>query len=292
MDVIVRDGATGATLGFGSATFEVAKSATVTGVRPNAEVYRDGDTMSIVTRAAGNLEGLRMRVEIRDDLGRLLHREEKVTPGEKAFFYRLDDFVGKKARVTASLVDGERVVDELRATPVVVVQAERRRKEYQGLMSFEDPRPFLAEIRQRRMRGRAMDSGFTWGGKVNDSLEVPRGWFGVYWYDRGPTTPEGMEKAIADFARTGDMASLQYLTKKELFKRSGDKRFLVRSPSLDDPEVLRTLADGAKTAARNKAVYNMDYYFVGDEGSLDLVRGSRGLLLRAAHPRELQALAP
>jgi len=268
LDVIVRDGATGPTLGFGSTTFDVPRPATVTGVRPNAEVYRDGDTMIIVTRAAGRLEGLRMRVEVRDDLGRLLYREEKVTPGEKAFFYRLDDFVGKKARVTASLVDGERVVDELRATPVVVVQAQRRRKEYQGLMSFEDPRPFLAETRQRRMRARAMDSGFTWGGKVNDSLEVPRGWFGVYWYDRGPTTPEGMEKAIHDFERTGDLTSLQYLTKKELFKRTGDKRFLVRSPSLDDPEVLRTLADGARTAARNKAVYNMDYYFVGDEGSL------------------------
>ncbi|HEY6555397.1 MAG TPA: beta-galactosidase, partial [Vicinamibacteria bacterium] len=267
LDVIVRDPG-GATLGFGSATFEIPKTATVTGVRPNAEVYREGDTMSIVTRAAGKLEGLRMRVEVRDDLGRLLHAEEKPTPGEKAFVYRLDDFVGKKAKVTASLVDGARVIDQLRAAPVVVVQAERRRKEYQGLMSFEDPRPFLAETRQRRMRARAMDSGFTWGGKVNDSLEVPRGWFGVYWYDRGPTTPEGMEKAIADFERTGDFASLQYLTKKELFKRTGDKRFLVRGPSLDDPEVQRTLADGARTAARNKAVYNMDYYFVGDEGSL------------------------
>jgi Beta-galactosidase trimerisation domain/Beta-galactosidase len=268
LDVIVRDGASGATLGFGTATFDTPKAATVTGVRPNAEVYREGDTMTLVTRAAGKLEGLRMRVEVRDDLGRLLHADEKTTPGEKAFFYRLDDFVGKKALVTASLVEGERVVDQLRAAPVVVVQAERRRKEYQGLMSFEDPRPFLAETRQRRMRARAMDSGFTWGGKVNDSLEVPRGWFGVYWYDRGPTTPEGMEKAIADFQRTGDASSLQYLTKKELYKRTGDKRFLVRSPSLDDPEVLRTLADGARTAARNKAVYNMDYYFVGDEGSL------------------------
>jgi hypothetical protein len=268
LDVIVREGAEGPTLGFGSATFEVAKGATVTGVRPSAEVYREGDTLSVVTRAAGKLDGLRMRVEVRDDLGRLVHREEKATPGEKAFIVRLDDFVGKKAQVTASLVDGDRIVDQLRAAPVVVVQAERRRKEYQGLMSFEDARPFLAETRQRRMRALAMDSGFTWGGKVNDSLEVPRGWFGVYWYDRGPTTPEGMEAAIHEFERTGDVSSLQYLTKKELFKRTRDKRFLVRSPSLDDPEVLRTLADVSRTAARNKAVYNMDYYFVGDEGSL------------------------
>jgi hypothetical protein len=268
VDVIVRDRAGGATLGFGSAVFEVAKEATVTGVRSGAEVYREGDTLSVVTRAAGALDGLRMRIEVRDDLGRLVHREEKATPGEKAFFVRLDDFVGRKAEIAASLLEGDRIVDQLRAAPVLVVQASRRRKEYQGLMSFEDPRPFLAPIRQRRMRAVAMDSGFTWGGKVNDSLEVPRGWFGVYWYDRGPTTPEGMEKAIREFERTGDLSSLQYLTKKELFKRTGDKRFLVRSPSLDDPEVLRTLTDVSRTSARNKAVYNMDYYFVGDEGSL------------------------
>ena len=31
---------------------------------------------------------------------------------------------------------------------------------------------------------------------------MPRGWFGVYWYDRGPTTPEGMEQAIAEFQKT------------------------------------------------------------------------------------------
>ena len=113
-----------------------------------------------------------------------------------------------------------------------------------------------------------MDSGFTWGGEVNDSLDVPRGYFGVYWYDRGPTTPDALERAIQEYQATGDAGALQYLTKKELFRRTGDKRFLTRSPSLDDPSVLRLLADTSRTAARNKAVYNMNYYFVGDEGSL------------------------
>ena len=74
--------------------------------------------------------------------------------------------------------------------------------------------------------------------------------------------------AIAEFQRTGDFESLTYLVKKELYRRTGDKRFLVRLPSLDDPQVQARLADLSRTAARNKAVYNMDYYFVGDEGSL------------------------
>jgi len=90
----------------------------------------------------------------------------------------------------------------------------------------------------------------------------------VYWYDRGPTTPEGMEKAITEFQKAGDVDSLAYLVKKELYRRTGETRFLVRSPSFDDPVVGRRLFDLARTSARAKAVYNMDYYFVGDEGSL------------------------
>jgi hypothetical protein len=90
----------------------------------------------------------------------------------------------------------------------------------------------------------------------------------VYWYDRGPTTPEGMEQAIAEYQRKGDFEALGYLTKKELFKRTGDKKFLQRTPSFNDPRFLQTLSDIVRAAARNKARYNMDYYFVGDEGSL------------------------
>ena len=56
--------------------------------------------------------------------------------------------------------------------------------------------------------------------------------------------------------------------KKELYRRTGETRFLARSPSFDDPLVRERLFDLGRTAARAKAVYNMDYYFVGDEGSL------------------------
>jgi hypothetical protein len=269
VDVIVREAPGGATLDFGAATFEVDKPATVTAVKPNAAAYRAGDTMSIVTRAAGQLEGLKLRLEVRDDLGRLLHAEEKPTPGERYFFYRLDDFLGKRATLSASLVDaGGRVVDRKEAAPVVVTPRERRQKEYRASLSFESSRHGQGRIRLRRLRAQGMDDGFTWGGAVNDGLDIPRGYFGVYWYDRGPTTPEGLEKAIAAFERTGDFSGLQYLTKKELYRRTHDTRYLVRGPSLDDPQTLRVLADVSRAAARGKAVYGMDYYFVGDEGSL------------------------
>ena len=269
VDLVVRDASSGTTLDFGAASFDVPRSASVTGLRTNAEVYRRGDTMSVVTRAAGPLEGLRMRVRFTDDLDRVVHVEEKTTRGERYFFYPLEDFVGRRVQVTAELVDaGGRVVDQLRHAPLPVVARERRQKEYQALLSFETPVHHQSALRLRRLRAQAMTSGFTWGGKVNDELEIPRGYFGVYWYDRGPTTAEGMEKAIAEFQRTQDFDALSYLAKKELFKRTGDKRFLVRRPELDDPATLRLLQDVSRSAARTKAAYEMDYYFVGDEGSL------------------------
>ena len=269
VDVIVRDPATGATLQWGWAGLDTPKAASLSGLRPNATVYREGDTMSLVARAAGDLAGLTVRVRFGDDLGRLRAVEEAPARGERTFFHRLDHVLGKRVVVEAELVDaGGRVVDTMRHEPIVVAARERRKNEYRGLLSFETPVHYFAERRLRLLRERAMDTGFTWGGEVNDELHMPRGWFGVYWYDRGPTTPEGMEKAIADFQKTGDVESLAYLVKKELYRRTGETRFLVRSPSFDDPLVRERLFDLSRTAARSKAVYNMDYYFVGDEGSL------------------------
>jgi hypothetical protein len=268
-DVILKDLSGGTTLDWGTTTFTAAKQATVTTVRTNGQVYQEGDTLSIVTNVAGNLTGLKVRVKVEDDLERVIYQEEKNTEGEKYFFCPLRNFLGKWAQIKAELVDARgTVVDQLRAKPVMVVQKERRQKEYTAQLSFETPRHFWKTPRLHTMHELGIDSGFTWGGSVNNSLDIPRGYFGVYWYDRGPTTPEGVNQAIAQYEKTGDFNSLQYLTKKELYKRTGDKKFLARTPCLDDPAVLDLLASVSRTAARNKAPYQMDYYFVGDEGSL------------------------
>ena len=269
VQVIARDPATGATLQWGWAGIETPRPAALAYLRANAAVYREGDAMSVVVRAAGDLAGLAERVHFGDDLGRLRAVEEAPARGERTFFHRLDHVLGKRVVVSAELLDAKgRVVDELRHEPIVVAARDRRTNDYRGLLSFETPVHYFAERRLRLLREQAMDTSFTWGGDVNDELNMPRGWFGVYWYDRGPTTPEGMEKAIAEFEKTGDVDSLPYLVKKELYRRTGEARFLVRNPSFDDPVVLERLFALGRTAARAKAVYNMDYYFVGDEGSL------------------------
>jgi hypothetical protein len=268
-NVIVRDAQSGVTLNWGAATFLTPKRAMMTLAKPAVDVYRNGETLSAVLRAAGDLSGLQMRMKVEDDLGRLLAILSKPARGERTFTYALTDFLGKFALVKAELVD-ERgaVVDQLRAKPVMVVQDTRRAKEYTALVSFGGTKHYLQDAQMRMVHDLAADTGFTWGGDVDNSLAIPRGTFGVYWYDRGPTTPEGMERAIAEYQRTGDFEALGYLTKKELFKRSGDKKFLRRTPSFNDPAFMQALSDIVRAAARNKARYNMDYYFVGDEGSL------------------------
>ncbi|MFL6208625.1 MAG: beta-galactosidase trimerization domain-containing protein [Pyrinomonadaceae bacterium] len=268
-NVIIRDATDGATLNWGAVTFQTSKRAMMTLAKPAVDVYRRGETLSAVLRATGDLSGLRMRMQVADDLGRLLGVVTRPARGERTFTFPLTDFLGKTALVTAELID-ERgaVVDQLRAKPVMVVQAARREQEYTALVSFGGTKHYLQDAQARMVRGVASDTGFTWGGDVDNSLNIPRGTFGVYWYDRGPTTPEGMNQAIAEYERTKDFEALGYLTKKELYKRTGDKTFLRRTPSFNDPAFMQTLADIVRAAARNKARYNMDYYFVGDEGSL------------------------
>ncbi len=268
-NVIIRDPQAGTTLNWGAATFETPKRAMMTQAKPAVDVYKRGETLSAVLRATGDLSGLQMRMHVSDDHGRLLGTIAKPARGERTLTYTLADFLGKFAIVTGELVD-ERgaVVDQLRAKPVMVVQDVRRPKEYTALVSFGGTKHYLQDAQMRMVRGAAADTGFTWGGDVDNSLNIPRGTFGVYWYDRGPTTPEAMERAIAEYQRTGDFEALGYLTKKELFKRTGDKKFLRRTPSFNDPGFMSTLSDIVRASARNKARYNMDYYFVGDEGSL------------------------
>ena len=268
-NAIVRDAQTGATLDWGAATFKSPKRAMLTMARPAVEVYERGETLSAVVRAAGDISGLQMRLSVSDDLGRLLAVVTRPARGERTFTAPLKNFLGKSALVSAELVD-ERgaVVDQLRAKPVMVVQAVRRQKEFDPLVSFGGTKHYLQDAQMRQVRAVAADTGFTWGGDVDNSLHIPRGSFGVYWYDRGPTTPEALEKAIAEYRRTGDFEALGYLTKKELYRRTGDKKFLRRTPSFNDPAFLKSLADITRATARNKARYQMDYYFVGDEGSL------------------------
>ena len=268
-DVIIRDAKDNSTLNWGAATFTAAKRAMMTSAKPGVDVYKRAETLSAVLRASGTLSGLQMRMQVSDDLGRLLGSISAPAHGERTFTFPLRDFLGKFALISGELVD-ERgaIVDQVRAKPVMVVADVRRVKEYTPLVSFGGTKHYQQDAQMRMVRGAAADTGFTWGGDVDNSLNIPRGTFGVYWYDRGPTTPDAMERAIADYQKTGDFESLGYLTKKELYKRTGDKKFLQRTPSFNDPVIRKNLADIVRAAARNKARYNMDYYFVGDEGSL------------------------
>ena len=292
VDVIVRDPATGATLQWGWAGLEAPKAASLSGLRPNATVYREGDTMSLVARAAGDLAGLAVRVRFADDLGRLRAVEEAPARGERTFFHRLDHALGKRVIVSAELADAKgRVVDTLRHEPIVVAARERRQQDYRGLLSFETPVHYFAERRLRRLRERAMDTSFTWGGEVNDELHMPRGWFGVYWYDRGPTTPEGLEQAIAEFGKTGDVDSLA-LPREEGALPAHRRAALPRpQPELRRPgRAAAAVRPRAHLRARQGRLQH-GLLLRGRRGLARVLRRRGGLLLGTAHPRRLPGVA-
>src|SRR6185369_4998576 len=128
-DLIVRDSQSKATLNWGSTTFTAPKQAMMTSVKPAVDVYRRGETLSAVLRATGDLSGLQMRMQVTDDLGRLLGTISAPARGERTFTHTLENFLGKSAFVTAELVDGNgAIVDQVRAKPVMVVQNTRREK--------------------------------------------------------------------------------------------------------------------------------------------------------------------
>jgi hypothetical protein len=268
-NVIVRDPESGSTLNWGSATFQAPRKAVVTLAESATDLYHEGEPLSAVVRASGDLQGLRMRFSVYDDLDRLLTSQTVPARAERYFHCILEGFRGKSASIVAELFDsGDRLVDQLRARPLMVAQAERCRREYNPLVSFGAAKHYFRAVRMKQVRAAAADTGFTWGGRVNNGLNIPRGAFGVYWYDRGPTTPEEMERTITDYYATKDFDSLPYLTKKELYRRTKDTGFLARVPSFHDPEFMKRLLGIVQAVARGKARYNMDYYFVGDEGSL------------------------
>ena len=268
VSLIVRDAA-GATLDWAAATFDLPKQATLSNLKLDKPVYERGDTLTASVRAAGNLTGLSARFKLTDDLERLLCARTERAAARAAFSYSLADFLGRYATASVELVDGSgAVVDQVRAAPVYVAPAQRRDREYRASLGFSSVRPYFSALRLKLMNAAGVQAGTTWSEGVDNGLGIPKSYFGVYWYRRGPTSPEAMEQAIAEYQRTGDFASLAYNTKVELYNRTKDKKFLERTPCFDDPAILKQLYDCCYQSAKLRAQYNMDYYFVGDEGSL------------------------
>ena len=248
-DLIVRDAA-GATLDWASATFDAALAGDSRRVKPSADVYRQEDTLRAVARAEGDLSGLQVRFRVIDDYDRLLVSQERPAAAREEFTYRLADFLGQFALLSVELVDAHGfVVDRLETKPFLVTPKQRRRREYAARIGFSSLRPYFRAVRLRQIRAASTETGMTWTEGINNGLDVPRGSFGIYWYDRGPEDAAGIEKCIQEYQRTGDIKALPYNARKALFQRTHDKKLLVRNPSFSDPAFLE---DSAKARARQR----------------------------------------
>jgi hypothetical protein len=267
-NVIVRD-ASGTTLDWSAATFDAPRHATLAEVKPGSDLYKRGDTLHAAVRVEGSLNGLHLWFSVLDDYDRVLTRQEHPAASHTEFDYRLTDFIGKFASVRVDLVDAHGfIVDRREAKPLLVIPDQRRAREYVASIGFSSLRPNFRSVRLRQIRAASADIGMTWTEGVNNGLEVPRDSFGIYWYHRGPEDQAGLDKVIQEYQRTGNYAALPYNARRELYKRTHDKKMLVRTPSFSDPAFMTRLRDGVFKSAQEKARYGLDYYFVGDEGSI------------------------
>ena len=268
LDLIVRD-SNGATLDWASVTIDVPKQATVAQLKPSADLYRREDTLRATVRTEGSTAGSRLRFRVVDDYDRELTRQEQPATTHAEFTYRLADFLGKFASVSAELVDAHGfVVDRMETKPLLVTPKERREREYAARIGFSSVRSYFRSARLRQLRAAYTDTGMTWTEGINNGLDVPHDSFGIYWYQRGPEDEAGIEKCIQEYQRTGDNAALPYNARKALYARTKDKKLLVRVPSFSDPIFMKDLRTRVCSSAKEKAPYGLDYYFVGDEGSL------------------------
>lgn len=267
-DLIMRD-TSGATLDWSSATFDSSRQATLTAITPAAALHKREDTLQVTVRLEGDTSGLQVRFTATDDYDRVLTAQESPATEQVSFSYRLGNFLGKFATLRAELMDAQGfVIDRIETKPLLIAPTERRVREYTASIGFRTLRPYFRSPRLRQIRAASTDIGMTWTEGVNNDLDIPRGSFGIYWYDRGPFDESGIEKAIAEYQRAGDYDALPYNAKRVLYQRTLDKKLLVRIPSFCDPDFMGKLRESVRKSAEEKAAYGLDYYFVGDEGSL------------------------
>src|SRR6185436_6103673 len=101
-------------------------------------------------------------------------------------------------------LNGYSIVDQIRAKPAMVVQETRREKEYTALVSFGGTKHYLQDAQMTMVRASAADTGCTWSKDVDNSLNIPRGTFGVSSSDRRPPTTEPMDRHTPDYQTTAD----------------------------------------------------------------------------------------
>ena len=215
-----------------------AEAATVTGLKPNAAAYREGDTMSVVARVGGTPRGPEDAARGVATTWAACCTRKRSRPAASGLLLPARRLLGQAGHLSAELVDGgARVVDQMRAAPVVVTPRERGRRSIAGSLSFEPSRPLLqGRSSLRRLREQAMDDGFTWGGAVNDEPERPARLLRGLLVRPRPHHARGHGEGDRRRSRRPATSPLSTTsTKKELYRRTRRQEVPVRSPTSTTP---------------------------------------------------------
>ncbi len=244
-DVLVS--ADGKKYDWGTATYEVAQEAQVTQVKLAADAVAVGGSIAGRARITGKPQGLALIAELWDLSGRLLSRQEKrlSRAGEVDFRLTCPDALTSRGWVKCKLMEGERLISEARAE-VALTAPRRKWEEYEVIMPWahDGVWPWTDLIEQQySAAGITSMSDTQYRFPLTVSMHPPG--FGIYWYRRQP-----------------------YLDRKDNYRKTGDKKWLVRVPCIHTDEFRRPVAKALRKGIPPILKYSPLAYYIADESSI------------------------
>ena len=246
---------------WGSASFEVRREARVTRVALAADAVAVGKAITGKARLAGKSAGMTLRAELWDINGRLLSREEKAVGRGREVSFRLTcpDALASRGWVRCTLLDGGRYVHEARAE--VALTARRRKwQDYEVIMPWAHGGvwPWTGLIEEQYAKAGITSMADTqYRFPLTLSMHPPG--FGIYWYRRQP-----------------------YLDRKDNYRKTGDKKWLVRVPCIHTEEFRRPVARALRRGIPPILKYSPLAYYIADESSITCYEDAMDLCWGAA----------
>ena len=262
VDVIIRN-AEGKVENWGSTHFTVSGRFSIAGVEMEKEVLQPGDTVRAkvsvaVDSAGGDTAGekVTLLVKLIDAYDRLIHVEKKELnidgPTEVEFTVKLNNILSNYIRLRCELSQGGDLLDAMKRD--LSVRIEPRWDDYEvncwlGISGNGIP-PYLQLDYCRRLQDMGIGIFFV-------DLRV-RDTFGLL--------AQSGSRIIGN--NLGRVSWHGYSPAKAQYKKTKDKKFLIRHPCLSDPVLRSQRKDGVKGMAKELEAHGLFGYTLGDETSL------------------------
>ncbi|MCD6406109.1 MAG: beta-galactosidase, partial [Planctomycetes bacterium] len=256
----------GKSVTWGAVRFDTPKRAEVRSIKTDKDVYKPGENVTAAINVGRHGDKVQLEAAIVDAFDRVVSRKAAAVAsgGKVQVALSRKGVLTPQMWVRVRLTEGGRLIDEKKSSRLLAVPDWDR--------NLDDVELVVAQMDRGRgdyvevVRRQLLDFGATGGYYGYSKLLVQTGakGGGIYWYHRAP-----------------------YIERKEKYIRTGNKKYLVRVPCLNNPKFKKNIHDTVvKTAAKGTKYAPLSYY-VQDEGSLTCYRDQMDLCFS---PHTLKAM--